>query len=487
MRDPVPPPEKAQAKVAWENDVPNREPTHQDLEQKTRDTVEKLVKDKPELGSINVNSGKRDGETGPHGEGRAVDINYVNGAHVKDVMLGNDPVAKEQLRQQSAAVEAWGRQNKDVEMVVTPFGGFFRYPGGNGEDMRDATSAEIAAHWNHIHIQNTKGTPGLRGLPRRPLLEVLMRCVSFALALVFLSLSTAQAAESVFEWDEPSKAIVCFGSHTRMDENVRISTAPERDAFGAMRMRLYVGYVQDPDAMGKAQAFYSGPLAGSWESPRLPPGAEKIRVAKRPLRYWVSKIDQGPDGRMQNATAEIDLEAKPPVLRTIERQPGKPPREVLVPLEPQPLTPSARLLIRSFPSPVMQTKALTMRPLSVKAEGTYKHGPELVTPNPWSPEFFAIATRDGSRCVIQALPKAGFWGLEKVLALPAQDDVKGTFLVEMMEDYLPPDAKGPNDLYHRRVHVRVGLDHISTQVLEDHLQYDAEEGVYYKHPRRTKP
>ena len=474
MRDPVPPPEKAQAKVAWENDVPNREPTHQDLEQKTRDTVEKLVKDKPELGSINVNSGKRDGETGPHGEGRAVDINYVNGAHVKDVMLGNDPVAKEQLRQQSAAVEAWGRQNKDVEMVVTPFGGFFRYPGGNGEDMRDATSAEIAAHWNHIHIQNTKGTPGLRGLPRRPLLEVLMRCVSFALALVFLSLSTAQAAESVFEWDEPSTAIVCFGSHTRMDENVRISTAPERDAFGAMRMRLYVGYVQDPDAMGKAQAFYSGPLAGSWESPRLPPGAEKIRVAKRPLRYWVSKIDQGPDGRMQNATAEIDLEAKPP-------------GEVLVPLEPQPLTPSARLLIRSFPSPVMQTKALTMRPLSVKAEGTYKHGPELVTPNPWSPEFFAIATRDGSRCVIQALPKAGFWGLEKVLALPAQDDVKGTFLVEMMEDYLPPDAKGPNDLYHRRVHVRVGLDHISTQVLEDHLQYDAEEGVYYKHPRRTKP
>ena len=74
-----------------------------------------------------------------------------------------------------------------------------------------------------------------------------------------------------------------------------------------------------------------------------------------------------------------------------------------------------------------------------------------------------------------------------MLALPAQDNVKGTFLVEMMEDYLPSDAKGPNDLYHRRVHVRVGLDHISTQVIEDHLQYDAEEGVYYKHPRRTKP
>ena len=156
VRGPVLPPEKAPAVVTWRNDEPNREPTHQDLEQKTRDTVENLRKDNPELGSINVNSGKRDGETGPHGEGRAVDINYVNGAHVRDVMLGNDAVAKEQLQQQSAAVEAWGRkeENIDVEMVITPFGGFYRNP--DTGKVRDATSAEIAAHWNHIHIQTRK-------------------------------------------------------------------------------------------------------------------------------------------------------------------------------------------------------------------------------------------------------------------------------------------------------------------------------------------
>lgn len=311
-----------------------------------------------------------------------------------------------------------------------------------------------------------------------------MRCAVLALTMVLLCLAPAQAADPLLEWDEPSKTILCFGSHNRMADNVRISTAPERVASGTVRMRLYVGYVQDPEAMGKTQAFYKGPLADGWESPRLPPGVEDMRMVKRPLRYLIDRTNRGPDGRMQNATVEIDMEAKPPVLRTIAYQPGESPREVLVPLEPLPLTPSARLLIRSFPGKVAQTNALSMQPLSVKAEGTYKHGSELVAPNPWNPEFFVMTTRDGSRCVIQALPKAGFWWLEKVLALPAQDDAKGTFLVEMMEDYLPPEAPSPLHEQHRRVHVCVGLDHISSKVIEDGLLFDFEEGVYYKAPRR---
>lgn len=318
-----------------------------------------------------------------------------------------------------------------------------------------------------------------------------MRSFSFALALIFLCLPPAQAAEPPFDWDELGRTILCLGKHKVMDDRitsnvVSIFSAPERDATGAARMRLYVGYVQDPDSVGKAQGFYKGPLAEGWESPRLPPGVENIRGVKRPLRYWISRIDRGSTDRMQNATVEIDLEAKPPVLRTLARQPGEPPREVLVPLDPQPLTPSARLLIRSSVTAVAQTKALFLREIFVKAEGTYKHGPELVTPNPWNPAFFVVATRDGSRCVIQALPKAGFWGLEKVLALPDADDPNGSFLVEMMEDYLPPHPDGPNDLYHRRVYVRVGLDHISPKVIEDGLLFNFEEGTYYKAPPRKK-
>ncbi|MDQ7836217.1 MAG: hypothetical protein RDU24_12610 [Humidesulfovibrio sp.] len=318
-----------------------------------------------------------------------------------------------------------------------------------------------------------------------------MRCAILALTLFLLLLTTALAAEPTFSWDGLSKSILCFGTHKVMDDRITSNvvsffTAPERDASGTMRMRLYVGYVQDPEAMGKAQAFYKGPLAENWGSPRLPPGAENIRMVKRPLRYWIDRTNRGPDGRMQIATVEIDLEAKPPVLRSLVREPGMPPREVFEPLEPQPLTPSARLLIRSSLTAVAQTIALSVREISVRAEGTYKHSSELVVPNPWNPAFFAIATQDGSRCVIQALPKAGFWGLEKVLALPAPDDMNGTFLVEMMEDYLPPDAPSPLHEQHRRVHVRVGLDHISSKVIEDGLLFDFEEGTYYKAPRRKK-
>lgn len=160
VRGPVTPPEKAPAEVTWKNDEKGKpDPKPEELKSQTREAVEDLKKDNPALDSINVNSGKRDGapdSTNAHVQGRAVDINEVNGARIKDVVGGSDPAAKERLRQQASAVEAWGRQNKDVEMVITPFGGFYRYPGGNGEDMRDATSEEIAAHWNHIHIQTRK-------------------------------------------------------------------------------------------------------------------------------------------------------------------------------------------------------------------------------------------------------------------------------------------------------------------------------------------
>ena len=47
----APPPSKAPAEVTWKNDnAGNHVPTHQDLEQKTRDAVENLRKDNPPTG-----------------------------------------------------------------------------------------------------------------------------------------------------------------------------------------------------------------------------------------------------------------------------------------------------------------------------------------------------------------------------------------------------------------------------------------------------
>ncbi|MDQ7836218.1 MAG: hypothetical protein RDU24_12615 [Humidesulfovibrio sp.] len=159
VRGPVAPPQKQPAEATWKNDNGSPVPTHEKLEPQTREAVEKLSKDNPQLGSINANSGKRDSapdSKNAHVQGRAVDINEVNGARIKDVVGGNDPAAKERLRQQASEIEAWGKQNREVEMVITPYGGFYRYPGGDGRNMRPATSDEIAAHWNHIHIQTRK-------------------------------------------------------------------------------------------------------------------------------------------------------------------------------------------------------------------------------------------------------------------------------------------------------------------------------------------
>lgn len=298
----------------------------------------------------------------------------------------------------------------------------------------------------------------------------------------------APPVEAQPDWDETCRAILCFGSHNLMPDHstadvVRVFTAPEADADGTLRSRLYVGYVQDPNAPGKAQAFFKGPLAEAWDAPKPAPGIEGAPEDKRPLRYWISRQAQGPDGQQQNATVEIDLEARPPVLRSLVRKPGRPPHEVREPLTAQPLTPALRLLIRSFAAPPTRTAALSLRPFTVQEEGTYASGRNLKTPNPENPDFFAVSTRDGSRCVIQALPRAPFRSLERIVAQPGAGDPRGQFLVEMMEDYLPPDAPSPMHLLHRRLHVRVGLSGIYSRVVEDGLIYDFERKVYLKAPR----
>jgi hypothetical protein len=148
----TPPAPTAPAGVTWKNDTPNRPPTHEGLEQRTREAVEDMNGNVRSIEPFNVNSGKRDG-TGPHAEGRAVDIDTINGKGIRAVVERGDPQEMERLRQQSADIEAWARNNNNVEMVITPYGGFFRNPDGT---LRKASDAEIKAHWNHFHIQTRK-------------------------------------------------------------------------------------------------------------------------------------------------------------------------------------------------------------------------------------------------------------------------------------------------------------------------------------------
>lgn len=88
----------------------------------------------------------------PHSEGRAVDINYVNGAHIAEVANKGGPKDAE-LRRQVEEMQARAARDPEVQAFISPYGGFFR-----NESKRKSISAlspespDVKQHWNHIHI-----------------------------------------------------------------------------------------------------------------------------------------------------------------------------------------------------------------------------------------------------------------------------------------------------------------------------------------------
>ncbi|MBU1040906.1 MAG: hypothetical protein KKF77_07400 [Proteobacteria bacterium] len=150
----VSPPSKAPAEVTWKNDEAGRGPTHEKLAPQMRETVENLRKDNPQLDSINVNSGRRDGETGPHAEGRAVDINKVNGIPVKDLGKAQGEEG-ERARQAAKNMEEQAKKDGNVNQVLGPTGCWEK-----GENRRwrqldpeiPRDQGLINGHKDHYHI-----------------------------------------------------------------------------------------------------------------------------------------------------------------------------------------------------------------------------------------------------------------------------------------------------------------------------------------------
>ena len=312
-----------------------------------------------------------------------------------------------------------------------------------------------------------------------------MRTYLFALFMLLLCASTpALAQEPPPALDETTRNILCFGLCERIGDRafrniVRIFTAPEPGPLNPKGMRLYVVFVESEYNAGKRQVLYRGPLAQDWERPRTPETLKGVPSDKRPLRYWISRRYLEPGGKEQRDTAEIDLEARPPVVRYLQRDPGKPPREVEEPLVPQPLTPSARLLLRSFPSPTPKTDALTLRPLGVMVEGEYNTSDNAKTPWPENPQYYVISSNDGKQCALHALPKSSGWMHERLLHAVSPKDMNGSFVLEIIESYLPTDAKTPKHTRNRRLRVTLSLKDIRSEVVDDGLHFDVEHDIYY--------
>jgi hypothetical protein len=91
-------------------------------------------------------------ENADHAEGRAVDINEVNKIPVRMAVDPSAPKGKrKEIRKCLREIEASARGNREVELFMSPLGGFHRDT-ETREITREATPEELRAHWNHIHM-----------------------------------------------------------------------------------------------------------------------------------------------------------------------------------------------------------------------------------------------------------------------------------------------------------------------------------------------
>lgn len=95
-------------------------------------------------------------ENRAHAEGRAVDINEVNKMPVSLAVDKNATAEKrDTVRRLLRNMEAVARSDLNVEVFISPIGGFHRDI-KTQQISREATQEEVTAHWDHIHMATVK-------------------------------------------------------------------------------------------------------------------------------------------------------------------------------------------------------------------------------------------------------------------------------------------------------------------------------------------
>lgn len=83
----------------------------------------------------------------------------MNEVNKMPVSLAVNPSAPEDkraaVRELLHNLEAWARGKPDVEVFISPIGGFHR-DARTRRISREATQEEMAAHWDHIHMATVK-------------------------------------------------------------------------------------------------------------------------------------------------------------------------------------------------------------------------------------------------------------------------------------------------------------------------------------------
>ena len=155
---PSPAPKPApQSKVTWNGTDPKSR------ENKLESDMREALHNVGEGRDLNVSSANRpdkrtdaqivDGKPiDPHADNRAVDINYVNDAHIADVANKGGPNDAE-LRRQVTEMQDKARTDPNVQAFISPYGGFYR----SEKDPTQLTELspkhpDVKKHWDHVHL-----------------------------------------------------------------------------------------------------------------------------------------------------------------------------------------------------------------------------------------------------------------------------------------------------------------------------------------------
>jgi len=148
FRGPVTPP---LANIIWKNDEPGKaDPKPEDLRPQMREALESMRAEVLKLDSAHVNSGRRSGDSArdPHADGRAVDINRINGIPVKDLKNAKGNQA-ERAQEAAANLEEWAKTHENINQVIGPNGGWGK-KGGKWVPIENPVL--LNEHKDHYHI-----------------------------------------------------------------------------------------------------------------------------------------------------------------------------------------------------------------------------------------------------------------------------------------------------------------------------------------------
>ena len=243
--------------------------------------------------------------------------------------------------------------------------------------------------------------------------------------------------------------------------------------------RLYVGFVRDLRNADSRQSFWRGPVATYWEGLRPVPEHKSLYTAPNPTRYRLDRLTRLPDGRLEKAAMEIDLDSTPPRLLLVGSGPGQPKYLDSQPLGDElPMSGALKLLTRMRREATADTRVLGLRAYAIVLgrEGDYARITPWGKDSRKSPYLLAVCSKDDlSRSALHFLPqRINGWKFDKLLFMPERGDENGTFEVQMFSLYWGPSVEGPKTLLGSRTLVGASLRGKRIDLMADQLEGDTE-------------